>query len=268
MRPVITVLLFFVILIVLRTVHKQLSGFKGGFGAGVGGSGSAYQQMGFEDMKRKEGFGHGQAIGGRTGGSGAAYQEIGFQDLNEAELIYQNKREERFRGGGGQAIGGHTAGPSNLGDLEGFRGGGGEAIGGHTAGPNNVADLGSAAEFFSEQEEKKKAQIAEAFQNISPAQVVSGTPEADYTDGPADASLKQPRKPYNLLPNLPPAPRGSISCLNAACCAETDFEWRTNQTGNFLQRTNNYKREFPDNCSAPLTELNLAFYKNEVLRKT
>jgi hypothetical protein len=85
--------------------------------------------------------------------------------------------------------------------------------------------------------------------------------------GPADASLKEPRKPYNLLQNLPPAPRGSISCLNAACCSETDFEQRTNQTGNFLQRTNNYKREFPDSCSAPLTELNLAFYKNAVLPK-
>jgi hypothetical protein len=236
MRPVVSVLLFFVVLIVLRAVHKQLSGFKGGFGAGVGGS-------------------------------GAAYQEMGFKDLNEAELIY-TKKQESFRGGGGEAIGGRTAGPSNLGDLEDFRGGGGEAIGGHTAGPNNVADLGSAAEFFSEQEAKKKEQIAEAFQNISPAELVRGTPETDYIDGPADASLKQPRKPYNLLPDLPAAPRGSISCLKASCCAETDFEWRTNQTGNFLQRTNNYKREFPDSCSAPLTELNLAFYKNDVLRKT
>lgn len=209
MRPVVTVLLFFVILIVLRTIHSQLSGFRGGFGVGVGGS-------------------------------GAAYQEIGFQDLNEAELIYQGKRES-FRGG--------------------------EAIGGRTAGPSNLGDLGSSAEFFSEQEVKRKEQIQEAFQNISPAEVVSGTPESTYTDGPADASLSQPRQPYNLLPELPAAPRGSISCLKASCCAETDFEWRTNQTGNFLQRTNNYKREFPDNCTGPLHELTLAFYKPDVLRK-
>jgi hypothetical protein len=233
MRPVVTVLLFFIILIILQTIHKQLSGFKGGFGAGVGGS-------------------------------GAAYQEIGFQDLNEAELIY-TKKKESFRGG--QAIGGRTAGPSNLGDLEGFRGGGGEGIGGRTAGPSNLGDLGSSAEFFSEQTEKKKEQIAEAFQNIGGPAEVTGTPETGYIDGPADASLKRPREPYNLLKELPPAPRGSISCLNAACCAETDFEWRTNQTGNFLQRTNNYKREFPDSCSAPLTELNLAFYKNSFLPK-
>jgi hypothetical protein len=205
MRPVVTVILFFVILIVLRTIHKQLSGFRGGFGMGVGGS-------------------------------GAAYQEIGFKDLG-------NKKES-FRGGGGEAIGGRTAGPSNLGDL------------------------GSSAEFFSEQEMKRKEQIEEAFQNISPAEVVSGTPETTYIDGPADASLKQPRQPYNLLPELPAAPRGSISCLKASCCAETDFEWRTNLTGNFLQRTNNYKREFPDNCTGPRQELTLAFYKPDVLRKT
>lgn len=212
MRPVVTVLLFFLILIVLRAVHKQLSGFKGGFGAGVGGS-------------------------------GAAYQEIGFQDLNEADLIYEKKKE-------------------------GFRGGGGEAIGGRTAGPSNLGDLGSSEEYFSEQDEKKKQQIAEAFQNIGPMEEVTGTPETSEVSGPADASLKQPREPYNLLKQLPPAPRGSISCLTAACCSETDFEQRTNQTGNFLQRTNNYKREFPDSCSAPLTELNLAFYKNSFLPKT
>lgn len=209
MRPLVTVLLFFVILIVLRTIHKQLSGFRGGFGAGVGGS-------------------------------GAAYQEMGFQDLNQADLIYEKKRES-FRGG--------------------------EAIGGHTAGPNNIGDLGSSAEFFSEQDNKKKAQLAEAFQNIGMGGEVTGKPETSDISGPADASLKQPREPYNLLKELPAAPRGSISCLNAACCSETDFEQRTNQTGNFLQRTNNYKREFPDSCSAPLTLLNLAFYKNAVLPK-
>lgn len=233
MRPLITIILFFVILIVLQTIHKQLSGFKGGFGAGVGGS-------------------------------GAAYQEMGFQDLNEADLVYEKKRES-FRGG--EAIGGRTAGPSNLGDLEGFRGGGGEAIGGRTAGPSNLGDLGSSAEFFSEQDHKKKEQIREAFQTIGGGGEVTGVSETSTVDGPADASLKQPREPYNLLKDLPPAPRGSISCLTAACCSETDFEQRTNQTGNFLQRTNNYKREFPDSCSAPLTELNLAFYKNSFLPK-
>ena len=216
MRPVVSILLFFIILIVLRAVYKTMSGFKGGFGAGVGGS-------------------------------GAAYQEIGFQDLNEAELVYQ-KQKEGFRGGGGL---------------------GGSAISGHTAGPNNIGDLGSSASFGDdeEQEQRRREQVEEAFQNIGPSSGVTGKPETEYIDGPAEASLNQPRKPYNLLEQLPPAPRGSISCLTAGCCAETDFEQRTNKTGNFLQRTNNYKREFPDSCSAPLTELNLAFYKNSFLPK-
>lgn len=211
MRTLVSLVLFFGLLIVLMSVHRSMSGFRGGFGAGVGGS-------------------------------GAAYQEIGFQDLNEAPLIY-TKQKESFRGGGGEAIGGRTAGPSNLGDL------------------------GDSEEFFTEQESKRRDEMVEAFANISAPGPVSGTPEGGGLDGPAPATLTEPRKPYNLLEQLPPAPRGSISCLNAACCAETDFESRTNLTGNYLQRTNNYKREFPDNCTGPLHELTLAFYKPDILRK-
>lgn len=236
MRPVLSVLLFFIVLVVLMTVHKQMSGFRG------------------------------ESVGGRTGGP--AYDEL-FQDLNEANLIYEKKKEE-FKGEGIGGGGSGSAYQPSLGfrDMrEGFRGGGGEAIHGDTAGPNNSPTLGSSVDFFSEQEEKKKEQIVQAFQDIGPSEGVTGTSEVSSVSGPADASLKQPREPYNLLKQLPPAPRGSISCLTAACCSETDFEQRTNQTGNFLQRTNNYKREFPDSCSAPLTELNLAFYKNSFLPK-
>ncbi len=199
---------------------------------------SCWSELG-KRFTQTEGFGHGQAIGGRTGGPGAAYQEIGFQDLNEADLIYEKKKEP-FRGGGG-----------------------GEGIGARTGGSGTAYQ----EDDFTNMTEKDKEQLKEAFENIGPSAGVTGKPETDYIDGPAPASLKEPRKPYNLLSNLPPAPRGSISCLTAACCAETDFESRTNLTGNFLQRTNNYKREFPDNCTAPLTELNLAFYNNAVLPK-
>ncbi len=206
-------------------------------------------------LGKKEQFrgGGGEAIGGRTAGPS-----------NLGDL-------EGFRGGGGEAIGGRTAGPSNLGDLdEEFRGGmgGGEAIGGHTAGPSNLPTLGESSEILSgDQQQRRRDQVMEAFTNIGPGGEVMGKPEAEGMDGPAPATLNAPRKPYNLLEQLPPAPRGSISCLKASCCAETDFEWRTNLTGNYLQRTNNYKREFPDNCSGPLHELTLAFYKPDVLQK-
>jgi hypothetical protein len=226
-----------------------------------------------------EGFGHGQAIGGRTGGSGAAYQEIGFQDLNEADLIYEKKKEPFRGGGGGEGIGARTGGSGTAYQEIGFEDvpnkdpmyekkkeafyGHGEAIGGRTGGSGAAYQ----EDDFANMTEKDKEQLKEAFENIGSSEGVTGKSETSDVSGPAPASLKDPRKPYNLLSELPPGPRGSISCLKASCCAETDFEWRTNQTGNFLQRTNNYKREFPDNCTAPLTELNLAFYNNEVLRK-
>jgi len=238
MRTLLSLVLFFGLLIVLISVHRTYSGFRGGGG---------------------------EAIGGHTAGPSNLGDIEGFR-LNEADLVYTKQRES-FRGGGGEAIGGRTAGPSNLGDLEDFRGGGGEAIGGRTAGPNNIGDLGSSAEFFTEQESKRRDQMMEAFENLDAPGPVVGHEETGGLDGPAPATLTEPRKPYNLLEQLPPAPRGSISCLNAACCAETDFETRTNLTGNYLQRTNNYKREFPDNCTGPLHELTLAFYKPEILRK-
>jgi hypothetical protein len=170
-------------------------------------------------------------------------------------LIALSKNISGFRGG--EAIGGHTAGPSNIG--EDFRGGGGEAIGGHTAGPSNIG------------EEEGFADMASA--NTIWGDLPSPMKSHDFVpgigaqeDGPANASLNRPRQPYHLLQDvLPNAPSGNVSCLKASCCAETDFEERTNLTGNYLQRTNNYKRAFPDNCSTPLHEFVLSFYKNKPL---
>jgi hypothetical protein len=71
-----------------------------------------------------------------------------------------------------------------------------------------------------------------------------------------------PRNPYHLLNGwLESGNKDSIGCLTAGCCHETDFEQRTNKVGNYLQRTNNYKRGDPENCSAPFQELTLSFYK-------
>lgn len=150
---------------------------------------------------------------------------------------------EGFRGGGGEGIGGRTAGPAATSledEEEAFRGGGGQAIGGRTAGPAATA-LGDEEEAF-----------------------VSGSSSTPM--GPAPASLNEPRAPYHLLSDvIPNAPRDTIGCLRAGCCNETDFEARTNQTGNYLQRTNNYKRAYPDNCTAPLHEFTMSFYKTTPL---
>jgi len=97
---------------------------------------------------------------------------------------------------------------------------------------------------------------------------VKGKSETDTVDGPAAAALGDPRKPYHLLNGvIPNAPRDTIGCLNAGCCYETDFEARTNLTGNYLQRTNNYKRGYPDNCSTPLHEFTMSFYKTTPLKQ-
>jgi hypothetical protein len=124
--------------------------------------------------------------------------------------------------------------------VSGFRG---ESIGGRTAGP-------------------AASELSPAMYEGFVGEEVKGRSEVEQVDGPANASLQQPRKPYHLLSDvLQDAPRDTIGCLRAGCCNETDFEARTNLTGNYIQRTNNYKRVYPDNCTGPLHEFTLAFYK-------
>jgi hypothetical protein len=160
--------------------------------------------------------------------------------------VVRSKAISGFRGGEG--IGGRTAGPAattfSPADYEGFRG---DAINGRTAGTTlTPASL-----------------LQEGFSNFS----VKGTSEVGSDSGPGPASLTQPRKPYHLLSDvLQNAPRDTIGCLKAGCCNETDFEARTNLTGNYLQRTNNYQRAYPDNCTGPLHEFTMSFYKTDPLK--
>jgi len=83
---------------------------------------------------------------------------------------------------------------------------------------------------------------------------------APDTPGPADLYNNQP---YHLLGDEMAAPRDkeSISCVNSRSCYATDFQRMVDKTGNFRQMTNNYKRNYPDSCSAPYQELVLNFYK-------
>jgi hypothetical protein len=80
------------------------------------------------------------------------------------------------------------------------------------------------------------------------------------TPGPADLYNNQP---YHLLGDEmePPRVQETISCVNSRSCYATDFERMVSKTGNFRQMTNNYKRGYPDSCSAPHQELVLNFYK-------
>jgi len=70
-------------------------------------------------------------------------------------------------------------------------------------------------------------------------------------------------QPYHLLSDFMEQPRfkESISCVDSRSCYATDFQRTIEKTGNFNQLTNNYKRKYPDSCTAPLQELVLNFYK-------
>jgi len=91
----------------------------------------------------------------------------------------------------------------------------------------------------------------------------SESPVLDYppdSPGPADLYNNQP---YHLLSDelSPPRVKETISCVNSRSCYATDFERMVSKTGNYRQFTNNYKRGYPDSCSAPYQELVLNFYK-------
>ena len=80
------------------------------------------------------------------------------------------------------------------------------------------------------------------------------------TPGPADLYNDQP---YHLLSDIlsPPRTKESISCVDSRSCYAADFSRMVSKTGNFRQFTNNFKRGYPDSCSAPYQELVLNFYK-------
>ena len=80
------------------------------------------------------------------------------------------------------------------------------------------------------------------------------------TPSPADLYNNQP---YHLLSDEMSEPRDkeTISCVNSRSCYATDFQRMVDKPGNFRQMTNNYKRNYPDSCSAPYQELVLNFYK-------
>jgi hypothetical protein len=81
-------------------------------------------------------------------------------------------------------------------------------------------------------------------------------------DTPSPADIYN-NNPYHLLADemSPPRVKESLSCVNSRSCYATDFERMVSKTGNFRQMTNNYKRGYPDSCSAPYQELVLNFYK-------
>jgi len=111
---------------------------------------------------------------------------------------------------------------------------------------------------------KKKVKVVDSDsfkQTANPEQMIM-----DYRPNqPSPVDLYN-TQPYHLLNDIMEQPRlkESISCVDSRSCYATDFQRTIEKTGNFNQLTNNYKRKYPDSCSAPLQELVLNFYKINV----
>jgi len=77
--------------------------------------------------------------------------------------------------------------------------------------------------------------------------VATGPDLADATQGLLLADMLKPSK--------------GVTKTTARGCAEEDSERQTELGGQYVQRTNNYRRKYPDNCSSPLSEFVGAFYE-------
>ena len=96
---------------------------------------------------------------------------------------------------------------------------------------------------------------------------VDGPVEDSGSMSPADASLDV-RKPYDLLLDVMPEKKNP-GTLTAQTCYEKDFISQSDLCSaplNYIQRTNNFRHDRPDSCSAPLTEMVDSFYKNTALK--
>ena len=79
------------------------------------------------------------------------------------------------------------------------------------------------------------------------------------SNGPSPANIDN-RQPYHLLSDIMAHSRDKKYVSSRSCYA-TDFVQTMEKTGNFRQMTNNYKRNYPDNCSGWNQDLTLNFYQ-------
>jgi hypothetical protein len=76
---------------------------------------------------------------------------------------------------------------------------------------------------------------------------------------PYEPGIGKPFKSYDLLPGGKPEPRVAVG-PTAEACYKTDWARNLEMSG-YEQITNNFKRKYPDSCTAPNHDLILDFYK-------
>ena len=110
------------------------------------------------------------------------------------------------------------------------------------------------------------------FYNVLRPQPVEAKKEVIYTTYDAiisggmpatvhgDAPLPGDKSPDVLLKHLK-AKNGQIGDIDSQKCYEIDFISANNRTGNYSQKTNNYKHIYPDSCSGTRQEIIGEFYQ-------
>lgn len=81
------------------------------------------------------------------------------------------------------------------------------------------------------------------------------------TSEPGPVNLQKPTQSFNLLNDVL-KPMDHQNVYTAQSCYANDFLAQTTKTGNFIQRTNNFRHAAPDTCNTPIAELNGGFYRN------
>ena len=85
-----------------------------------------------------------------------------------------------------------------------------------------------------------------------------GDPLREYFQSdPSTPHLKE----SNTLLNDILQPASGPGNLSAKTCFATDFVAQNQKTGDYSQKTNNFKHGNPDSCSSPLTEFVNSIYK-------
>jgi len=106
----------------------------------------------------------------------------------------------------------------------------------------------------------------EGFRNpetITSAKIIPGGNEEQsrLSPGIAMSTLSElPIQNGNLLPMSNDESLSNFSKMTSELCYRSDIGESLKKTGNFLQRTNNYKHSHPDDCSAPNHEMIGTFY--------
>lgn len=84
----------------------------------------------------------------------------------------------------------------------------------------------------------------------------------NYKEAMTDLMPQEVSQPFSLLSGvLTLKDTQKSGPLNSQTCFEGDFQSRLEKTGNYLQRTNNYRHQDPESCSSPLQEFVTAFYQ-------